>query len=226
VLALNEGVRGGGNAEEGTIPASSPGTPLCSSSLTSKTRIFNRKGEGTKAFSDDIRKTLVIYLFFKMMTPRAMLAMREPWERRERRRTKQKVSMTKLPGLGCPPQRNTANSVKLMQNTNRNGKTRVRETDQVGRVSLQLGGGEKLSWVAWEQGCWGQQATRIFWPGGFSLFRDAQCVLQTRTWPNQHVLNREQEYSSTDQLQGSNTSTTPHGQCRTGLLEHCVLLFF
>lgn len=106
-----------------------------------------------------------------MMIPRAMLAMREPWERRERRRnTKQKVSMTKFPGPGRPPQRNTANSIQLMPKHQQKGQNRIREADRVGRVSLQLGGGEKLTWVAWEQGCWGKQATRIFWPVGLPLF--------------------------------------------------------
>lgn len=48
MLALNEGARGGGNAEEGTILLSSPGTPLCPSLPISKPKMFNRKREGTK----------------------------------------------------------------------------------------------------------------------------------------------------------------------------------
>lgn len=55
-----------------------------------------------------VRKVLVIYLFFKMMIPRAMLAMREPWgkEKTERKKTKQKVSMIEFLALGHLPQTN------------------------------------------------------------------------------------------------------------------------
>lgn len=140
------------------------------------------------------------------MTPRAMLAMREPWERKEReRKTKQQVSMTKFSRLGFLLQRKTKNSIQLMPKHQWKCQNRVRETNRVGGVSL--GEAEKLSWVAWEKECWGKQATRTFWPVGLSLFwptGDTQCALQPRTWPNRCGFNSEQEHSSMDQLQFKN----------------------
>lgn len=139
------------------------------------------------------------------MTPRAMLAMREPCERKERgRKTKQKVSMTKFSRLAFLLQRNAKTSIQLMPKHQWKCQNSVRETERVGRASLEA---EKLSQVAWEQGCWGKQATRIFWLVGLPLFwpsGDTQCALQPRMWPNRCGFNWEQEYGSMDRLQHKN----------------------
>lgn len=85
-----------------------------------------------------------------MMIPRAMLAMREPWEKKRGGEKKKKKTgqQDKIPWT---PEKYHE---QLTQKHEEKCQNRFRETDRVEGAWLWLEGREKCSWVAWEQGCW------------------------------------------------------------------------